>query len=117
MDDQKADEWPDARRSADLHMQVLAGEMKMLRSDVAEMKVAFKEISHALSKIALVEERQTHMSASVERAFKEIEKIQVRLDKLEQAAPINNQTSKWLEMALIGCAGAVGSYILSHFFK
>lgn len=100
--------------STDASIQLMASEMQRMRSDVAEMKAAFKEISATLSKIALVEERQTHMAASVERAFKEIEKVQARLDKLEQAAPITQRTNRWVEMGLIGALGAAASWAASH---
>lgn len=103
-----------APMSTDAYIQLMAGEMQRMCSDVAEMKAAFKEISATLSKIALVEERQTHMAASVERAFKEIEKIQARFDKLEQDAPITRQTNRWVEMGVIGSLGFAASWLASH---
>lgn len=105
---------PEPPMSTDASIQLMASEVQRMRGDLAEMKAAFKEISATLSKIALVEERQTHMAASVERAFKVIEKIENRLEKLEQAAPVTKQVNKWVEMGIIGTLAFAASWVASH---
>ena len=66
---------------------VLAVKLDMLHSDVVDMKTALGELSKAITKLALVEERQSQTAEALERAFKSIGKIEDRLSALEQAAP------------------------------
>ena len=77
-----------------------------LHGDIVEIKTTLKELSLSLTKLVLLEERQTQQSASQERIFKELEKLVARVAMLEIVQPRNSQTSGWVEKALWAAAVA-----------
>ena len=81
---------------------VLAVKLDMLHDDVIEMKIALNELSKAITKLALVEERQAKTAEALERAFKAISKIEDRISALEQAAPKTKETSTWEDRFILG---------------
>jgi len=84
---------------------LVAARIEMLHEDFSEMKGALKEMANAISKIALVEERQQQASLAQERTFKGLEKLEARLDRLEQRVPLQERATKWVENAVWGAAG------------
>ena len=90
---------------------VLAVKLDMLHSDVIDMKTALGELSKAITKLALVEERQSQTAEALERAFKAIGKIEDRLSALEQAAPKSKETSAWVDRFILGVVVAVTGFV------
>lgn len=86
---------------------VLTVKIDMLHSDVSDMKTALNELSKAITKLALVEERQAKTADAMERAFKAIGKIEDRLSLLEQVAPKSKETSAWMDRFILGMVMAV----------
>lgn len=90
---------------------VLTVKLDMLHADVVDMKTALGELSKAITKLALVEERQSRTAEALERAFKAIGKIEDRLSALEQAAPKSKETSKLMDRFIIGIVVMVMGFI------
>lgn len=90
---------------------VLAVKLDMLHSDVVDMKTALGELSKAITKLALVEERQSQTAEALERAFKAIGKIEDRLSALEQTAPKSKETSAWMDRFIIAIVVAVMGFV------
>ena len=92
---------------------VLTVKIDMLHSDVVDMKTALNELSKAITKLALVEERQAQTANAMERAFKAISKIEDRLTALELAAPKTKETNAWMDRFILAivvtAAGFVGT--------
>ena len=88
---------------------LLAAKLGALHDDVSEIKAALTKLSDAITKLALVEERQTQAAAALERAFTAIEKIERRLASLEQVQPEQKRTAKWLERAVVAIVAAVAA--------
>ena len=86
-----------------------------LHEDVGEVKTALNKLSEAITKLALVEQQQSQIAASLERAFKAIGKIEDRLAALEQqsaaAIPQQNEMAKWVDRGIVALAGAGGVFI------
>ena len=72
---------------------VLTVKIDMLHSDVVDMKTALNELSKAITKLALVEERQAQTADAMERAFKAIGRIEDRVSALELTAPKTKETN------------------------
>ena len=87
-----------------------------LHEDVGEVKTALNKLSEAITKLALVEQQQSQIAASLERAFKAIGKIEDRLTTLEQqnaaVLPQQNEMAKWIDRGIVALAGAGGVLIL-----
>lgn len=94
---------------------VLAAKLEMLHGDVVDVKTALAELSKAITKLALVEERQAQTAEALERAFKAIGKIEDRLSSLEQAQPKTKETSAWVDRfilwAVMGVMGFIGAKV------
>lgn len=95
------------RRTPDPILAAWNERMSVLHADIAEMKSAIKEVAQALTKLALVEERQTYQAAALERAFKaveiqgeKIEKIDARVIELEKGEQNQQRTSDWVDRAV-----------------
>lgn len=86
---------------------VFTVKLEMLHDDVVEMKNALNEVSKAITKLALVEERQAQTADALERAFRAIGKIEDRLTALELAAPKNKETNAWIDRFILGLVVAV----------
>ena len=80
---------------------VLTVKIDMLHSDVVDMKTALNELSKAITKLALVEERQAQTANAMERAFKAIGKIEDRLSTIELTAPKTKETSTWVDRFIL----------------
>jgi hypothetical protein len=86
---------------------VLTVKIDMLHSDVVDMKTALNELSKAITKLALVEERQAQTADAMERAFTAIGKIEDRLSALELTAPKTKETSAWVDRFILAAIVAV----------
>ena len=92
--------------------------IEVLIHKVSKMEQSMDKMDDAVTKLAVVEERQTAHHAALERAFGSIssmndkfDKLIARIEKLETAAPLHNQTQKWVERAIWAAAAAVAMYI------
>lgn len=92
-------------------MTLLTVKLETLHSDVAEIKSAMNELTKAIMKLALIEERVGVAAAAQERAFAAIGKLETRVFQLEQKAPISDQTSKWVDRAIMFLVGTVAMFI------
>lgn len=90
---------------------VLTVKIDMLHNDVVEMKTALSELSKAITKLALVEERQAQTADAMERAFKAIGKIEDRISALELAAPKTKETNAWVDRFILALVMAVAGFI------
>lgn len=83
----------------------------MLHSDVVDVKTALNELSKAITKLALVEERQAQTATALERAFNTINKIEARVASLEQSAPKSKETSAWVDRFILGVVAIVLGFV------
>lgn len=122
------------RRAGDGAVNVLAERIDGLCTDMSEMKHGIAKMADALTKLAIVEERQTQTILAQERAFKALERVEerqrthelvckdqdkevrqliadsnerlsTRVEELEKAEPMQEQTGKWVMAAVWGAAG------------
>ena len=90
---------------------VLSTRIQTLHSDVADIKGTLKDLTSAINKLALVEERISNAVAAQERSFKAIEKLEERIDELEKKNISADNTSKWLDRGLVAALGAFFAFI------
>lgn len=129
------------RRASDGAVNVLAERIDGLGVDLNEMKHGIAKMADALTKLAIVEERQTQTILAQERAFKALERIEerqrthelvckdqdkevrrfiadnnerlsARIGELEKAEPMQAQTSKWVTAAVWGALALLASFIV-----
>lgn len=92
---------------------VLSMKLSVLHEDVGEIKQALGKLSDAVTKLALVEERQTQATASMDRLFKSIEKLDARVDLLEKAQPDVQRAALWLDRITWAAVAGVAIFVAS----
>lgn len=96
-----------------------------IQGDMSEMRTVLRELTAAVTKLAVIEERQAQTSVELNRAFREIDKctnrhevqhsqevadyklLQLRIAALELQTPITKQTSTWVINGVIGAVALV----------
>lgn len=99
------------RRVADSDIATLSARLQSLHSDVSEIKVVMRELTTAITKLALVEERQANVAAAQERMFNALGKLEVRITALERLEPASTKTSIWVDRGVLFLIGAAATLI------
>lgn len=134
------------RRAEDKNVQVLTTKIEGLAQDMSEMKHGITKMADALTKLAIVEERQTQTILAQERAFKALERVEerqrthellcrdqdkevrqliadsnerlaTRVADLEKAEPMQAQTSKWVTAGVWGTLALLASFIVPRILE
>lgn len=96
---------------SDTDTALLAARLETLHSDVAEIKNAMNDLTKAIMKLALIEERLAVAARTQERAFVAIEKLEMRMAEIELKAPMNDKTTIWVDRGLTALIGAAAMFI------
>ena len=112
------EDFANTRRNNDVNIQVVIDRLTNLHEDVNDLKEStrdsMKEIASAITKLVLLEERQSHANDNFSRVVNQLDNIQRRVEELEKQEPIQKLTSKWMLTAVWGAAtGAV--YLAAKF--
>jgi len=134
------------RRASDGAVNVLTERIDGLCVDMGEMKQGIAKMADALTKLAIVEERQTQTILAQERAFKALERVEerqrqhelqcrdqekevrqliadsnerlsIRVSELEKAEPMQAQTSKWVTAGVWGALALLASFIVPRILE
>lgn len=137
---------PTSRRAEDKNVQVLATKIEGLAQDMSEMKHGIAKMADALTKLAIVEERQTQTILAQERAFNALERVEerqrqhelqcrdqekglrqliadsnerlsARVAELEKAEPMQAQTSTWVTAGVWGALALLASFIVPRILE
>ena len=102
----------------DPDINVVITRLGLLSDDVGELKETLRQIATAVTRLALVEERQSQTNEALSRAFKQIDKVELkltgieqRLVSLERVQPQQQQTSAWVTTMLWATAGAAVMFV------
>ena len=87
-------------------MAVLSARLETLHGDVADIKAAMRDLTAAITKLALIEERVSITANALERAFSTISKVEERVAALELKAPLNERSNAWLDRIVMTIVGA-----------
>ena len=88
--------------------------LKTVSADVAEMKSSMVQMASAVTRLAVMEERLGASREALERAFREITDLQLRVKAVEGAQPAQAQATKWVNQVIgLVLAGVVGAGIAS----
>lgn len=104
----------DASGASDARL--IAVRLHALHNELVDMKAAMREMSSAIIRLALIEERQAQYALNLERVAASLEALQGRLSTLERAQPLNDaqvkHTSKWVDRLAWSAIGLVVMYVL-----
>lgn len=96
---------------------VAIAKIESISGDMAEVKASMRELAAAVSRLAVIEERQNGTNESLGRAFAEITRLTGRVVALEQAQPIQKQSSDFVQAAIKYIVAAVLGAILAGFLR
>lgn len=89
----------------------LTHHIQRIREDQHAMRAAIENMSEAVTRLALVEERQSAASTAIERLVQSIEKLDERLRRLEVAEPMQAKASEWVQSAVWAAAAAAVVFV------
>ena len=102
----------------DSDINVVITRLGLLSEDVGELKETLRAIASAVTRLALVEERQMQTNEALSRAFKALDKLDIklvsveqRIGSLERMQPQQQQTSAWVTTMLWAAAGAAVMFV------
>ena len=102
----------------DSDINVVITRLGLLSEDVGELKETLRQIASAVTRLALVEERQMQTNEALSRAFKALDKLDIklvsveqRIGSLERMQPQQQQTSAWVTTMLWATAGAAVMFV------
>lgn len=98
---------PDRRHLSDLDTR-----LSMLHEDVGDIKSALKDLTSAITRLALVEERMATASAAQERAFKAIGEMEKKVIEIEKILAAQIKTTSWVDRGIWAALAAFGVYLL-----
>ncbi|NMG71834.1 hypothetical protein [Parazoarcus communis] len=90
---------------------VVLARLSGLSEDVGELKTTLREIATAVTRLALVEERQSQTNEALGRAFKQLDKVEGRVAAIERDMPIQRKTSGWVLSGVWTAAGLAVLFI------
>lgn len=86
----------------------------ILHKDILEIKTVLRELTQAVTRLAVVEERQTQTTTALERAFALLDGIEKRLAQLELSNPTTKRISRVIDLMMLGAVTIVIIFILKH---
>ena len=89
----------------------LESRLSMLHEDVGDIKSALKDLTSAITRLALVEERMATASAAQERAFKAIAEMEKKVVEIEKILAAQIKTTGWVDRGVWAALAALGVYI------
>lgn len=105
------------RRLQNPDIALLSVKFDTLHQDVSEIKFAIREMTSAVNKLAVIEERLAVAVNSQERAFKAIKEIDGRVSELERRAPLNDKTTVWIDRSVMFIVGLTAMFIFDKVTK
>ena len=100
---------------------VVITRLGVLSEDVSDLKDTLKQIATAVTRLALVEERQLQTNEALSRAFNQIDKVDAKITAIDQRvayierdAPMQKHTSGWIMSAVWAAAGLAALLILNR---
>ena len=97
--------------SYETEMALLTHRVETLHEDMGEMKVVMRDVANALTKLALIDERQANMLEAQERIFNLIERLDTRVDHLEKEDGKQSVATGWVYAAVWSAAGLLAMYV------
>jgi response regulator RpfG family c-di-GMP phosphodiesterase len=89
-------------------------QLAAMQQEISEMKSVLKELTTAVSKLAVIEERQLTVRETVQRMEDSNAALISRISALELANVRNKQTSDWVGKAIWGIVSGAAVYLMGR---
>jgi len=98
--------------SQETEIALLTNKVESLHEDMSEMKTVMRDIANALTRLAIIDERQEKMSETQGRIFKLLDNHGERINELEKDDRRQSLAVNWVFGATWAAAGAFGMIVL-----
>lgn len=102
---------------------VLLARLEQMQGDLVDMKSALRELTAAVGRLAVIEEKQSNTAATLERAFTALQKVEDRNEKMdlrvkaiELAMPGLKEIRRWVIGGVTAIVGLVGLGVVKLVF-
>ena len=96
-----------AKESSDIvRIERITHHIQRIREDQHAMRAAIERMSEAVTRLALVEERQAVAATAIERIVQSQERLDERLRQLEVADPMQTKAAELVQSAVWAAAAA-----------
>ena len=102
---------------ADNDINLLSVKLQSLHEDVGDIKGTLQNLTNAITKLALVEERLSVTMNAQERAFTAIASVEKRLAALEVKVPVTDSSMKWVDRGVTALVAAAAMFIWDKITK
>lgn len=92
----------------------LTHHIQRIREAQDRTEKAVSQIADALTRLALVEERQANTSSSIDRLAVSLDKLETRLKALELTGPNNARVTALVDKAMWGIVGGAVIYLVQR---
>lgn len=107
--------WSPEERRKTPDPSVMSLQLTNVQKDLTEVKKSIDKLTDVISRMALIEERQTNNQTDTTRVFEKYERLEARVHKLEVSVPLvtaqSAQSSKWLTHILTGVLSAFSMFV------
>lgn len=93
------------------NIDLLSARLQSLHEDVGDIKGTLQNLTAAITKLALVEERLSVTMAAQERAFAAIGNVEKRLAALENKVPVTDNAMKWVDRGITAVVAAAAMFV------
>ena len=93
------------------NIDLLSARLQSLHEDVGDIKGTLQNLTAAITKLALVEERLSVTMAAQERAFAAIGNVEKRLAALENKVPVTDNAMKWVDRGITAIVAAAAMFV------
>ena len=93
------------------NIDLLSARLQSLHEDVGDIKSTLQNLTAAITKLALVEERLSVTMAAQERAFAAIGNVEKRLAALENKVPVTDNAMKWVDRGITAIVAAAAMFV------
>lgn len=93
------------------NIDLLSARLQSLHEDVGDIKGTLQNLTAAITKLALVEERLSVTMAAQERAFAAIGNVEKRLAALEAKVPVTDNSMKWVDRGITAIVAAAVMFV------
>ncbi len=108
------DAWDDEKDRRAQPVYQIGLKLDVLHRDVTDMKAVLKDLTTAIGKLAIVEERQAQTTLSIERVLVAIAKLDERTSALEDSLPDSKRTAVWMDRAVWAGLTAIAVFAGKH---
>lgn len=88
--------------------------VESINSELSEIKAILASLTQVVSKLTLIEDRQTNMNSQVDKTQISIKELEDRIEYLERNDAKHSMLSKWAIGGVTGAFGTLATYIFTQ---